>query len=99
MLPRLPLGLALRFCTVVPALFGVALLASAGTAVLARSGNSFAASADANWSEFGFAPKGGRYNPHEQLLNTTNVGGLKVLWSAQDASFPLTAPAIVNGVV
>jgi outer membrane protein assembly factor BamB len=57
------------------------------------------ASAKGNWSEFGFVPSGGRFNPHENILNTTNVGGLKVLWSAQDGSFPFTAPAVVNGVV
>lgn len=97
--PRFPFRLARRLRIVVPTVLGVALFASAGTAVLARSSNSFGASANANWSEFGFAPKGGRYNPHEQLLNTTNVGELKVLWSAQDGAFPLTAPAIVDGVV
>jgi outer membrane protein assembly factor BamB len=52
-----------------------------------------------NWSEFGFVPRGGRYNPHEHILNTTNVGALKVLWSTSDGSFPLTAPAVVDGVV
>src|SRR5580698_3623096 len=58
-----------------------------------------AASAKGNWSEFGFVPSGGRFNPHENILNTTNVGGLKVLWSAQDGSFPFTAPAVVDGFV
>jgi outer membrane protein assembly factor BamB len=57
------------------------------------------APANGNWSEFGSVPKGGRYNPHEDILNTTNVGALKVLWSAQDSSFPFTAPAVVDGVV
>ena len=57
------------------------------------------APAKGNWSEFGFVPSGGRFNPHENILNTTNVGGLKVLWSAQDGSFPFTAPAVVDGVV
>ena len=57
------------------------------------------AKAKGNWSEFGFAPGGGRYNPRENILNTTNVGALKVLWSAQDGSFSFTAPAVVNGVV
>jgi outer membrane protein assembly factor BamB len=89
MLPRFPSGLARRFRTAVSAVLGVALLASAGTAALASG----------NWSEFGFVPHGGRYNPHENILNTTNVGALKVLWSAQDGSFPFTAPAVVDGVV
>jgi outer membrane protein assembly factor BamB len=87
--PRFPSKLSSRFRTVVPAVLGVALLASDGTAALAS----------ANWSEFGFAPKGGRFNPREQILNTTNVGALKVLWSAQDGSFSLTAPAVVDNVV
>ena len=87
--PHFPSGLARRFRTVVSAVLGVALLASAGTAALASG----------NWSEFGFALKGGRFNPREQILNTTNVGALKVLWSAQDGSFSLTAPAVVDNVV
>jgi hypothetical protein len=52
-----------------------------------------------NWSDFGFVPRGGRYNPDETILNTTNVGGLSVLWSAQDGSFPFTSFAVVNGFV
>jgi outer membrane protein assembly factor BamB len=88
--PRYPSGLACRIRAVVPAILGVVLLASAGTAALAGGGN---------WSEFGFVPSGGRYNPRERILNTTNAGALKVLWSAQDGSFPFTAPAVVDGVV
>jgi outer membrane protein assembly factor BamB len=57
------------------------------------------AAANGKWSEFGFVPSGGRFNPHEHILNTSNVGVLKVLWSAQDGSFPFTAPAVVDGVV
>src|ERR1700722_2493203 len=87
--PHFPSGLARRFRTVVSAVLGGALLASAGAAALASG----------NWSEFGFVPKGGRFNPREQILNTTNVGALKVLWSAQDGSFSLTAPAVVDNVV
>jgi outer membrane protein assembly factor BamB len=55
--------------------------------------------ANGNWSEFGFEPRGGRFNPAERILNTTNVAALKVLWSISDGSSPLTAPAVVNGVV
>jgi len=55
--------------------------------------------ANGNWSEFGFVPRGGRINPAEHILNTTNVAALKVLWSTTDGSFSLTAPADVNGVV
>ena len=87
--PRFPSRLVRRFRAVGPAVLGGALLASAGTAALASG----------NWSEFGFAPKGGRFNPREQILNATNVGALKVLWSAQDGSFSLTAPAVVDNVV
>jgi outer membrane protein assembly factor BamB len=87
---RLPSGHARHFRTVVPVVLGVALLASAGTAALASGGN---------WSEFGFGPSGGRYNPHEHILNATNVGALEVLWSGHDGSFPFTAPAVVDGVV
>jgi outer membrane protein assembly factor BamB len=57
------------------------------------------ASANGNWSEFGSVPSGGRFNPAEHILNTTNVATLKVLWSTSDGSFPLTAPAVVDGVV
>jgi outer membrane protein assembly factor BamB len=57
------------------------------------------ASAEGNWSEFGFVAHGGRFNPVEHILNTTNVAALKVLWSTSDGSFPLTALAVVDGVV
>ena len=76
-----------------------------GTAIgvtAASYGSGYAAApaaANGNWSEFGFVPKGGRYNSHEHILNTTNVGALKVLWSTSDSSFPFTAPAVVDGVV
>jgi outer membrane protein assembly factor BamB len=88
--PCISSRLARRFRTIVPTVVGVALLASTGTAALASGGN---------WSEFGFVPGGGRYNPRERILNTANAGALKVLWSAQDGSFPFTAPAVVDGVV
>ena len=52
-----------------------------------------------NWAEFGFVPGGGRYNPHEQILNTTNVSALKVLWSAPDSSDAFTAPAFADGIM
>jgi outer membrane protein assembly factor BamB len=77
--------------------FGTALGVMAATYGSAHA--AVPAPAKSNWSEFGFAPGGGRYNPHEKMLNVTNVGGLKVLWSADDGSFPFTAPAVVNGVV
>jgi hypothetical protein len=69
--------------------FGIAL------GVMATSYNSAHAAAPVlatgNWSEFGFVPRGGRYNPDETILTTTNVGALTVLWSAQDGSFPFTS--------
>ena len=55
--------------------------------------------ANGNWSEFGFVARGGRFNPAEHILNTTNVAALKVLWSTSDGSFSFTAPAVVDGVV
>ena len=77
--------------------FGIAL------GVMATSYNSAHAAAPVlatgNWSEFGFVPRGGRYNPDETILTTTNVGALTVLWSAQDGSFPFTSFAVINGVV
>ena len=101
-------GLAHRFGTIVSAIVGLMFVPSLGLAASASNVNplqpptgssEFGAPADGNWSEFGFLPKGGRYSSHENILNTANVGMLKVLWSAQDGSFPFTSPAIVDGVV
>jgi hypothetical protein len=107
--PRFSSRLARRLRTVISAVLGVAVLAWAGTGALASAwsapqqlrngGNGFGAPANGNWSEFRFGSRGGRHNPHEHIPNTTNVSALKVLWSAQDGSFPFTAPAAADGVV
>jgi len=76
MLPRFPSGLARRFRTAVFRRPGLALLASAERLRWppAIGPNSVRAAC-------------GRYNPHENILNTTNVGALKVLWSHKTARF------------
>src|ERR1700733_2541456 len=57
----------------------------------------------ANWSEFGFGPKHQGYNPYENVLNTSNVGGIDLLWrfptSAAWCCGVASSPAVVNGVV
>src|ERR1035438_7418525 len=51
------------------------------------SGNAFpdahpgGMSRSVNWSEFGFVPSGGRFNPHERTLSPGNAHRLHKLWS------------------
>ena len=107
MSPHLPSKSVRRFRAVIPAVLGVVLLASAGTAAFASAwsapqllttGNGFGAPGNGNWPEFRFRPRGRRYNPREHIRNITSVGALKVLWPAQDGSFSFTAPVVVDGV-
>jgi outer membrane protein assembly factor BamB len=57
-----------------------------------------------NWPEFGFSPSGGRYNPYENVLDTSNVGSLEFKWSYYIGNYPgdvqpNSAAAVVNNVV
>ncbi len=56
-----------------------------------------------NWSEFGFIPSGGRFNPHERMLSTRNVHRLHKRWSSftgcSGSICGGSSPAVVNGVV
>jgi len=56
-----------------------------------------------NWSQYGFTPDGQRYNPYENVLNPSTVGGLGLLWRyATNAGYggPVqTSPAVADGVV
>jgi outer membrane protein assembly factor BamB len=50
-----------------------------------------------DWPEFhGGAARHG-FNPHENVLNTSNVGGMQLLWSVQSAGS--ASPVIGNGVL
>ena len=49
-----------------------------------RSGNAFPGTYPGgmvNWSEFGFVPSGGRFNPQERTLSPSNAHRLHKLWS------------------
>ena len=56
-----------------------------------------------NWSEFGFVPSGGRFNPDEQMLSPSNAHLLHKLWSFfTGCSGPIcggSSATLVNGVV
>ena len=56
-----------------------------------------------NWSEFGFIPSGGRFNPHERTLSPRNAHRLHKLWSFfTGCNGPIcggSSPAVANGVV
>jgi len=56
-----------------------------------------------NWSTFGFSPSGGRFNPYENVLNTTNVGSLQLKWRYYIGNFGEyqlnSSAAVVDGVV
>jgi outer membrane protein assembly factor BamB len=52
-----------------------------GALVQATDENFYGTTEKVNWSEFGFIPVGGRFNPDEQTLSPHNVHGLHKLWS------------------
>jgi outer membrane protein assembly factor BamB len=53
-----------------------------------------------HWLEFGFTPDGKRYNPYENVLNPTNVGGLVEQWSFSIPGGPSSSsPAVVDSAV
>jgi len=52
-----------------------------------------------NWPQFRGSPEHLGYNTTENMLNTTNVVGLELLWSAATNGPIDSSPAVVNGVV
>jgi glucose dehydrogenase len=74
-----------------------------------RSGNAFPGaypggmSRSVNWSEFGFIPSGGRFNPQERMLSPRNAHGLHKLWSFfTGCDGPIcggSSATVANGVV
>jgi eukaryotic-like serine/threonine-protein kinase len=56
-----------------------------------------------NWVQDGFSLSHTGFNPYENVLSPSNVGGLQLEWSAHLARFQQTdiapSPAVVNGVV
>src|ERR1022692_5127272 len=73
------------------------------------SGNAFpdaypgGMSRSVNWSEFGFIPSGGRFNPHERMLSPGNAHRLHKLWSFfTGCNGPIcggSSATVANGVV
>jgi hypothetical protein len=53
----------------------------------------------ANWPLFGFDARQSRFNPYENILNTSNVSSLTEAWSFATGSTVYSSPAVVNGVV
>jgi outer membrane protein assembly factor BamB len=56
-----------------------------------------------NWSEFGFIPSGGRFNPHERMLSSRNAHRLHKRWSfftgCSGSQCGSSSAAVVNGTV
>ena len=52
-----------------------------------------------NWSPFRRGPQHHAYNPTENILNVSNVGGMQLLWSAATSQAIDTSPAVANGIV
>jgi glucose dehydrogenase len=71
--------------------------------VQANDGTFHGTKGNVNWSEFGFVPSGGRFNPHEQTLSPSNVHGLHKLWSfftgCSGEFCGGSSATVVNGVV
>jgi PQQ-like domain len=53
----------------------------------------------AHWPLFGFDARQSRFNPYENILNTSNVSSLTEAWSFATGSTVYSSPAVVNGVV
>jgi outer membrane protein assembly factor BamB len=52
-----------------------------------------------NWPQYRFDDKRTGFNPHEKILNTSNVPRLELSWQAQLGNLvDYSSPAIVNGV-
>ncbi len=52
-----------------------------------------------DWPKFHFDDANSGFNPHENVLNTSNVAGLVEKWSLSTYSPVLGAPAVVGGVL
>ena len=52
-----------------------------------------------NWPMFGFSLQHTRFNPDENVLNSTNVILLTVQWTAATGASISSSPSIVNSVV
>src|ERR1700691_3556891 len=52
-----------------------------------------------NWAMFGFQPAGGRWNPYENQLGTSNANELRLDWSYATANMVSSSPAVADGVV
>ncbi len=58
-----------------------------------------AAASAQDWPQFGFTPAGGRYNPNETTLNSSNAPYLQLLWKFPTQAPVRSSPAVVDGVV
>jgi outer membrane protein assembly factor BamB len=52
-----------------------------------------------SWPMFGFSLQHTRFNPNENVLNSSNVALLTILWTAATGSSISSSPAIVDNVV
>ena len=52
-----------------------------------------------NWSEAGFLPSHGSFNPYENVLSEETVGGAGLRWSYTTGFLVTSSPAVANGVV
>lgn len=51
------------------------------------------------WPQFGFNASDQRYNPYENVLNTSNVGSLDVAWTFTTGAAILSSPALAGGKI
>jgi len=52
-----------------------------------------------NWAESGFTPERKRFNPYENVLSPTTVGGIDEQWSFRTGNVVVSSPVVANGVV
>jgi len=51
-----------------------------------------------DWSQFRFNPDHSGFNPYENVLNSSSVGGMQIKWSYTTGGSVESSPAVVNGV-
>src|SRR5207244_1209498 len=52
-----------------------------------------------DWNKFHFDRRNSGFNRYENLLDPSNVSGLKVAWSRPTGYADFSSPALANGVV
>src|SRR5436305_1299221 len=73
-------------------------VATLGLAATVALGSSRTVSAAEDWTTYAFNNQRTGYNPGEQTLSVSNVGQLKLKWSADLGGPSITQPLVATGI-